>query len=92
MQFTLVPLGPWIKYARLSDNIKVSARLVERTDTVDEKEAMMKMLEVKEDRMSEFTCPSCKYLITQRDARTFPNLFLEPKIFHAAYKLVDPVK
>lgn len=83
MQSELVQqLGPWIKYARLVDNARVSARLVNRDGT--------KMLEVKENRMSDFTCPKCKYLLTQRDTGAFPNFFLEPKKFHQAHRVLDP--
>ncbi len=75
-------LSSWKRYKRRADNVIVSARLVQRGGT--------KLLEVKESRMSDFTCPECKYLLTQRDTGAFPNFFLEPRIFHEAHKLVDP--
>lgn len=77
------PLGAWKKYKRTADNVEVTARIVSRDGT--------KLLEVKESRMSDFHCPNCKYLLTQRDTGSFPNFFLEPKIFHENHKpKVDP--
>lgn len=78
---TSVPT-PWLKYVRRADNVRVSARLVERNG--------VKLLEVKESRMSDFKCPHCSYLLTQRDTGAFPNFFLEPKIFHEHHKPLDP--
>ena len=75
-------LGPWKRYKRRADNVEVSARLVNRDGT--------KLLEVKESRMSDFQCPNCKYLLTQRDTGAFPNFFLEPKIFHEHHRPLDP--
>jgi len=78
---TLVPLGPWKNYVRRADNVRVSARLIQRDGT--------KLLEVKESRMDDFCCPNCKYLLTQRDTGAFPNFFLEPKIFHEGHRPLD---
>lgn len=75
-------LSPWKKYKRRADNVIVSARLVLRKGT--------KLLEVKESRMSDFCCPNCKYMLTQRDTGAFPNFFLEPKIFHEFHRPLDP--
>lgn len=75
-------LGPWKRYKRQADNVTISARLIERNG--------VKLLEVKESRMSDFRCPNCKYLLTQRDIGAFPNFFLEPQLFHEAHRPVDP--
>ncbi|MCK5641829.1 MAG: hypothetical protein KAJ19_13585 [Gammaproteobacteria bacterium] len=79
---SIEPLDQWRRYKRIVDNVRIDARLVDREGT--------KMLEVKESRMSDFHCPNCKYLLTQRDTGAFPNFFLEPKNFHAAHTPLDP--
>lgn len=75
-------LGPWKRYKRRADNVTISARLVQRDG--------VKLLEVKENRMPDFHCPNCQYLLTQRDTGAFPNFVLEPQLFHEAHKLADP--
>ncbi len=70
--------------------MEVSARLVLRLDPATNS-AGEKLLEVKENRMADFPCPNCKYLITQRNSGSFPNFFLEPVLFHEAHKPIDPI-
>ena len=81
-QSTSAQPRPWITYIRRADNVRVSARLIEREGE--------KFLEVKESNRSDFCCPNCKYLLTQRDTKDFPNFVLEPKIFHEFHKPLDP--
>ncbi len=82
IQSTLVQLSPWKKYKRRVDNVPAEGRLVLRNGE--------KLLEVKESKGDDYSCPSCKHLITQRNGRDLPNFFLEPVIFHETYKPVDP--
>lgn len=84
MQSTLVPKGPWKKYARRADNVKVTARLVERKGA--------KFLEVKEKRMGDFTCPNCSYLLSQQDTGAFPNFFIDPAKFHESHRSLDSTR
>lgn len=81
MQSTSVPKGPWKKYARLADNVRVTARLVEWKGG--------KFLEVKEKRMGDFTCPNCSYLLSQQDTGAFPNFFIETQKFHQSHRPLD---
>lgn len=81
MKSSLVQLSPWKNYKRRVDNVPVSARLVNLDGT--------KLLEVKESRGSEFRCPDCKYLLTQREAEEVPNFFLEPPVFHEFHRPLD---
>ncbi len=86
MQSTVAQLSPWKRYKRRADNVTVRARLVMVTDQL---QGEKKMLEVSENRMEDFPCPNCKYLITQGNSQAFPNFFLEPPIFLEAHKPLD---
>lgn len=74
-------LGPWKRYKRHSDNVKLEARLVQVGDK--------KFLEVKESRVGDFVCPCCSTILSQSNARSFPRMLLEPKIFHERHRPLD---
>jgi hypothetical protein len=73
--------GPWKRYKRYSDNVKLEARLVQMGDH--------KLMQVKESREGNFTCPCCSALISQGNAKAFPQVLLEPKSFHERHRPLD---
>ena len=75
-------LGPWEKYKRYSDNVKVEARLIEIMG--------LKYLEVKESRGDEITCPGCKIVLSKTGGKKMPRPRLLPADFHVRYKMIDP--
>ena len=76
---------PWLKYNRKADNKKVEARLVWVTNQQGQKN---RMLEVRGSRAVDLCCPSCRELISQGNGHQFPNLMLEPKVFHEKFRPV----
>ena len=81
MQSQFTPISLWKRYARRADNVKVQARLVEKEGK--------KFLEVKENKVGNFVCPNCAYLLSQEDTGVFPNFFLQPNLFHQAHRPLD---
>lgn len=69
----------WKNYKRYSDNRIVMARLVKS-------EFGTAWIEIKESRTGALCCPSCSETLTQVGAETFPNFYLEPKVFHDKHK------
>ena len=74
-------LGPWEKFKRYSDNVKVEARLIQVGST--------KYLEVKESRGDEITCPGCKIVLSKTGGKKMPRSRLLPADFHTRYKMID---
>jgi hypothetical protein len=80
MPSTLV-LGPWKRYRRRVDNVKLEARLIEWQGT--------KYLEVRESRGEDFCCPYCSTLLSQKNGGRVPPALLETKIFHERHEPLD---
>lgn len=74
-------LSPWKNYKRYSDNVKLEARLIQVGDR--------KLMQVKESRNGDFCCPHCSEVISQGNGRVFPQIILEPKIFHERHRPLD---
>lgn len=74
-------LSEWKQYKRYSDNVKVEARLIQVGNR--------KLMQVKESRSGDFVCPHCAQVISQGNARSFPQTILEPRIFHERHKPLD---
>ena len=79
MPFTL--LTNWTRYKRRSDNVTVEARLI--------KEDAIKMMEIREERVDNVSCPVCNTILTTRNGRHFPNFILEPGVFHERHRALD---
>ena len=74
--------GPWRKYKRFSDSVKLEARLVEVQGE--------KFLQIRQVGGKEFRCPACQEVLTEVGAENFPATFLRPKTFHEKFKPIDP--
>ena len=80
MPFTSV-LGPWKKYKRYSDSVKLEARLVKNGD--------QKLMEIKEPKRNEVKCPACEVILSVSGGRTMPRFMLEPATFHDRHRPLD---
>lgn len=81
MPFTL--LTSWSRYKRRADNKTVEARLIQDPDNG------AKMMEVREERVEDVSCPVCNTILTVRNGKDFPNFILATTVFHDRHRALD---
>jgi len=60
-------LTSWTRYKRRADNVTVEARLILEGDFPEG----IKMMEIRETRVDDVSCPVCRTILTTRNGKDF---------------------